>query len=695
MAATKIKIKQLTDGTAGQLITWDASGVPATVATGTTGQILTSNGVGADPTFQTAVDATTASNGLTKTANDIALGGSLTANTTVTTTSTYTLNVATSRAGAANAGFIVTNNSTGSALKGVASGTGTGYGVWGTSADNYAVRGESTGIAAGAFFTIDAGTNTVLNGLIIDRQVSPLSAANGLGVSLDFNLESTTTISQQANTLVSKWTNATHGSLASEFSITGVNGSVAATLLTLAGTGRTTLNKYGGGTFTGTAAYNLQVDSSGNIIETTAGGGGGSGDIINGGNTTGAAVTIGTNDAFDLNLETNNVTRFSITGAASTGGAFTFANVNTLTNTTQDVATFTAATTGAVLANYGLGFLFRGHTSTGVMSDMARTRTYWTTAANGTQEAAYSIMLGDGGGALVEKFKFDCVASGSGVLTIGSASGLAISNSAFTASSAYTLSSSSDLIILSGKATVNCLKLYLSDNAAAAVSSINIGSTVSCLQTSGTRNYVNFDLGFVPPSGTAVHNQFSFTGTLSQTGGTPATGIIRCINIAHTMGAVADYRAIEIADNIANTKGIYQTGALTTNNFVGKTAFGSTTTPSEAINVTGNIIVVGQYAATKFALTDGATIPLDWNLSNVQSVTLAGNRIFTFINPKSGGRYLIFLKQDTTGSRTVTWPTIIWRGGTAPTLTTAANKTDLITLVYDGTSYYGDASLNY
>jgi hypothetical protein len=36
------------------LITWDASGNPATVAVGTSGHVLTSNGAGAAPTFQAA-----------------------------------------------------------------------------------------------------------------------------------------------------------------------------------------------------------------------------------------------------------------------------------------------------------------------------------------------------------------------------------------------------------------------------------------------------------------------------------------------------------------------------------------------------------------------------------------------------------------------------------------------------------------
>jgi hypothetical protein len=42
------------NGTDGNLITWDASDVPALVATGSAGQVLTSNGAGAAPTFQAA-----------------------------------------------------------------------------------------------------------------------------------------------------------------------------------------------------------------------------------------------------------------------------------------------------------------------------------------------------------------------------------------------------------------------------------------------------------------------------------------------------------------------------------------------------------------------------------------------------------------------------------------------------------------
>jgi len=47
-------LAKMASGTDGNLITYDANGDPAHVATGTSGQVLTSNGAGAAPTFQAA-----------------------------------------------------------------------------------------------------------------------------------------------------------------------------------------------------------------------------------------------------------------------------------------------------------------------------------------------------------------------------------------------------------------------------------------------------------------------------------------------------------------------------------------------------------------------------------------------------------------------------------------------------------------
>jgi len=54
---SNVDVADLANGTDGELITWDASAAPTTVAAGTSGQVLTSNGAGAAPTFQAAAGA--------------------------------------------------------------------------------------------------------------------------------------------------------------------------------------------------------------------------------------------------------------------------------------------------------------------------------------------------------------------------------------------------------------------------------------------------------------------------------------------------------------------------------------------------------------------------------------------------------------------------------------------------------------
>lgn len=95
----------------------------------------------------------------------------------------------------------------------------------------------------------------------------------------------------------------------------------------------------------------------------------------------------------------------------------------------------------------------------------------------------------------------------------------------------------------------------------------------------------------------------------------------------------------------------------------------------------------------------GTTFTINHNNGAIQTITLTGNCTFTFTAPTAvtgnAWRLTLILVQDTTGSRTVTWPTIKWSGGTAPTLTTTASGIDIVTLIYDGTNYYGVASTGF
>lgn len=96
-----------------------------------------------------------------------------------------------------------------------------------------------------------------------------------------------------------------------------------------------------------------------------------------------------------------------------------------------------------------------------------------------------------------------------------------------------------------------------------------------------------------------------------------------------------------------------------------------------------------------YQLTYSASITVNWINGATQYVTLTGNPTFVFSNPAEGQVYRLKLKQDATGGRTVTWPTIKWRNSTTPTLTTTPNKEDIVTLLYIDGTYYADTALNF
>ena len=89
--------------------------------------------------------------------------------------------------------------------------------------------------------------------------------------------------------------------------------------------------------------------------------------------------------------------------------------------------------------------------------------------------------------------------------------------------------------------------------------------------------------------------------------------------------------------------------------------------------------------------TDGATVTFNMDSYQSHIVTLGGNRTLAVSNVSTGQRFTIFLKQDATGSRTVTWFSgISWPSGTTPTLTTTASKTDVFVFYcYGSSTYYG------
>ncbi len=92
--------------------------------------------------------------------------------------------------------------------------------------------------------------------------------------------------------------------------------------------------------------------------------------------------------------------------------------------------------------------------------------------------------------------------------------------------------------------------------------------------------------------------------------------------------------------------------------------------------------------------TSGATPTVNLANGNVQMLTLTAAATISLSGATNSVACSVslYLIQDGTGGRTVTWPASVkWPGGTAPTLSSGANKVDLVILetVDGGTTWYG------
>ena len=98
---------------------------------------------------------------------------------------------------------------------------------------------------------------------------------------------------------------------------------------------------------------------------------------------------------------------------------------------------------------------------------------------------------------------------------------------------------------------------------------------------------------------------------------------------------------------------------------------------------------VTNYVETPYSANSGTAITLALTNGTVQIITLTGNATITMPTATSGKSFIMYLKQDGTGSRTVTWSTVKWAGGTAPTITSTASRQDILSFFADNTNWYG------
>ena len=99
------------------------------------------------------------------------------------------------------------------------------------------------------------------------------------------------------------------------------------------------------------------------------------------------------------------------------------------------------------------------------------------------------------------------------------------------------------------------------------------------------------------------------------------------------------------------------------------------------------------------SLTSSSTITVDFSEASVHTVTLAENTEFVVTNLPTGATGTIIITQDGGGSNTGSFGTdgstaVKFAGGT-PTLSTAGNAIDVVTVFNDGTNYLGNIAKAY
>jgi hypothetical protein len=200
--------------------------------------------------------AITADNGLTaNTSSNVQLGGTLLKNTTISATSSYNLTISGAYPFSTTQGTLTVNNSAAgggigiyaqsdhnSAIRATSNdgdgilATGTLSGVTGQSTGGYGVYGTSTNFIASYFQINPASTNTTAEITRFVRLTSG-TATNSIGGSIRIDVETASAVAYEANSLVSKWTDATEATRTSQFEIWGVNSAATVKNLTISGLG--------------------------------------------------------------------------------------------------------------------------------------------------------------------------------------------------------------------------------------------------------------------------------------------------------------------------------------------------------------------------------------------------------------------------------------------------------------------------
>ena len=301
-------------------------------------------------------------------------------------------------------------------------------------------------------------------------------------------------------------------------------------------------------------------------------------------------------------------------------------------------------------------------------------------------------------------------------------------NAAATFNGSVTLSSSSPLTV-SGNAIFNAnvtIGANVSLNSGVSANGV-LGTAGQFLTSNGTGVYWStFTIadansstsGLVNTSAQTLAGAKTFTGamnlssTLGITGATNALstlGVTGAANLLSTLGVTGAANLLSTlgvtgAANLLSTLGVTGTTTL-----AGSLIVNGSSTVNAAMSVNAALTMANNTVLTPTGIQE-TTIVLGvlsstqtLNIANGTTVTATlstGATAFTLPSPASGKSFLVYLTQNGTPTGTATWATpsgnLKWpNNGSAPTITTTANRVDIFSFASDGTNWYASYVQNY
>ena len=190
-------------------------------------------------------------------------------------------------------------------------------------------------------------------------------------------------------------------------------------------------------------------------------------------------------------------------------------------------------------------------------------------------------------------------------------------------------------------------------------------------------------------------NPISTTGNVTAGYFVGNGSLLSSITGANVTGTVANATTATTAGTVttAAQANITSVGTLTSLSVSGNIVGGNINTAG-AVSTTGRVIGLN-YTETVHAIgSSGGTITPNISLGSIQSITLTSNMTFSSItNIQAGQSFTFIVTQDGTGSRTLT--STMKFAGNSRTLSTAANSIDVISVFYNGSTYFASLTKGY